>query len=198
MTSAVESIEKQTLVTRLAVSIYKMDEQQLALLLEALEPLDGGGERGSSEEWFLRHPRSNSGIMRKQMVIARIFVLIQQMDKSTLLSRLGSMDTPQFHWVRQFPRLTCYLLVDFAARGKAYRSCIRDISANGVFIETTEKFEAGQEVALCFAFSEASETLPFKIKGRVARLYPDGIGVQYEPMTHYRRDILNTLIHKIC
>jgi len=73
-----------------------------------------------------------------------------------------------------------------------------DFYANGVFIETSQPFEKGQEVALCFTFSEAGETLPFKIKGYVSRVYADGIGVHYAQMTHYRRDILNTLIHKIC
>ena len=89
------------------------------------------------------------------------------------------------------------MLVDFAARGKAYRSCIRDISASGVFIETKEPFEKDQQVALCFTLTESNETLPFKIKGRVTRIYPDGIGVQYENVTRYQRDIIDVLIKRI-
>lgn len=197
MTHPAESIEKRTLVTRLAVSIYKMDEQHLARLLETLQPQEGAGG-GNSENQVPQPAGGDSPQLRRQMTIARIFVLIQQMDKATLLHRLGDMDGPQFNWVRQFPRIPCYLLVDFATGGRAYRSTIRDISANGVFIETSRKFDKGQEVALCFTFSEAGETLPFKIKGSVSRVYTDGIGVHYAPMTHYRRDILNTLIHKIC
>jgi Tfp pilus assembly protein PilZ len=88
-------------------------------------------------------------------------------------------------------------MVDFAAKGKAYRSCIRDISAGGVFIETKDAFEQDQQVALCFTLTESNESLPFKIKGRVSRIYPDGIGVQYENVTQYQRDIIDTLIKKI-
>jgi Tfp pilus assembly protein PilZ len=131
------------------------------------------------------------------MIIAKIFVLIQQLDKNSLLDRLSVLKDPAYQWVREYPRLNCLMLIDFAAQGRAYRSCIRDISAKGMFIETSESFEPGQELALCFTLSEANESMPFKVKGRVTRAYPGGIGVQYEKITHYQREILNTLINKI-
>lgn len=196
MTCTAEQVEKQTIVLRLAVSIYKMSDHQLGLLLDALEQ-HAGADHGPSDDALLKHPPENSDAIGRQMIIARIFVLLNQLDKNALLHRLRSLDDPGFKWVRQFPRLACYLLVDFAAGGKAYRSYIRDISASGVFIETSDKFEQGQAVALCFTLAESSEILPFKIKGRVTRIHPDGIGVQYEEMNHYQREILNTLINKI-
>ena len=85
-------------------------------------------------------------------------------------------------------------MVDFASGGKAYRSCIRDISASGVFIETGDSFKPGQDIALCFSLTESDAALPFKLKGKVMRIYPDGIGVQYVNMSQYQRDIINTLI----
>jgi Tfp pilus assembly protein PilZ len=119
------------------------------------------------------------------------------MDKTELLTKLVSFEHPEFHWVREYPRIKCYLLVDFASKGKIYRSCIRDMSASGAFIETSELFEIGQEVALCFSISESNESLPFKIKGKVSRIYPDGIGVEYKNITQYQREIINTLLRKI-
>jgi Tfp pilus assembly protein PilZ len=196
MTSTAEQVEKQTIVLRLAVSIYKMNDHQLGLVLDALER-QAGAEHGPSGDAPLRHPRENSDAIGRQMMIARIFVLLHQLDKNALLHRLFSLDDPAFKWVRRYPRLACDLLVDFAAGGKAYRSYIRDISASGVFIETSDKFERGQEVALCFTLSGSSEILPFKIKGRVTRVHIDGIGVQYEEMNPYRREILDTLINRI-
>jgi Tfp pilus assembly protein PilZ len=65
-----------------------------------------------------------------------------------------------------------------------------------VFIETGDNFEIGQDIALCFTLTESEESLPFKVQGKVMRIYPDGIGVQYQNMTGYQRDILNTLIEK--
>ncbi len=196
MTYTADQIEKHTIVARLSVSIYRMDDAQLLTILNLLENNVGPG---MSSETLNAMPttQSQDPNVRRQMIIARIFILIKQLDRDTLLLRLRPFNHPDFRWVREYPRLSCYLQVDFAAGGKAYRSCIRDISASGVFIETGDSFKPGQEIALCFTLSESDEMLPFKLKGRVTRLYPDGIGVQYADMTHYQRDIINTLIEKI-
>ena len=196
MTYTADQIEKHTIVARLSVSIYRMDDAQLLTILNLLENNAAAGLTGDTLNGT-ETSQSNDPNIRRQMIIARIFILIKQLDRDTLLLRLRPFNHPDFRWVREYPRLSCYLQVDFAAGGKAYRSCIRDISASGVFIETGDSFKPGQEIALCFTLSESDEMLPFKLKGRVTRLYPDGIGVQYANMTHYQRDIINTLIEKI-
>jgi Tfp pilus assembly protein PilZ len=195
MAYALDQIEKHTIVARLSVSIYKMDDNQLLAILKLLEnkPEGGEGHLGVDEQG-----QSGGEIpaLRRQMIIARIFIALNQLDRDSLLTRLRPFKHPDFRWVREYPRLPCYLQVDFAAGGKAYRSCIRDISASGVFIETGETFKIGQETALCFTLSGSDDMLPLKLKGKVTRLYPDGIGVQYLNMTQYQREIINTLIGK--
>jgi Tfp pilus assembly protein PilZ len=195
MAYTVDQIEKHTIVARLSVSIYQMNDDQLMTILNLLE---------NEDDTAIAMDNRNNGIasksddpnIRRQMIIARIFILIKQLDRDTLLQRLGPFKHPDFRWVREYPRLSCYIQVDFASGGKAYRSCIRDISASGVFIETGDMFKPGQDVALCFTLTESDEMLPFKLKGKVTRLYPDGIGVQYVNMSRYQRDIINTLIDK--
>jgi Tfp pilus assembly protein PilZ len=191
MAQNVDQLEKHTILARLSVSIYQMTGNQLEALHNLLEEDSAEGAKNLSA--IAKGPNA---AMRRQMVIARLFVLINQMDKDLLLERMGTINHPDFQWVREYPRLSCYLMVDFAAGGKAYRSCIRDISANGVFIETGDSFEAGQNIALCFTLTESEESLPFKVQGKVTRIYPDGIGVRYENMTTYQREILNTLLEK--
>jgi Tfp pilus assembly protein PilZ len=195
MAQAADQIEKHTIVGRLSVSIYKMDDRQLLTILNLLEnstPPDG------PDGIPLTPPEdTDDHDIHRQMIIARLFVLINQLDKDTLLQRLRPFQHPDFRWIREYPRLACYLMVDFASGEKAYRSCIRDISASGVFIETTDAFKAGQEISLCFTLSESNEMLPFKLRGKVTRVLSDGIGVQYEDMTDYQRDIINALIDKI-
>jgi Tfp pilus assembly protein PilZ len=196
MAYSVDQIEKHTIVMRLAVSIYKMNEAELIMLLEALS--NGENEPAAENDAFFK---ASSGLdenaVGRQMIIAKIFVMIQKLDKNALLDRLSQLKDTAYRWVREYPRLNCLMIIDFAAKGKVYRSCIRDISAKGMFIETSEIFESGQELALCFTLSEANESMPFKVKGRVTRIYSGGIGVQYEKITHYQREILNTLINKI-
>jgi len=197
MAYTAHQIEKHTIVTRLSVSIYKMSERQLLNLLDVFEQsiAKSGGDLG---EPLVLHPHGHDKGVRRQMIIARLFILIKQMDKDSLLDCLRLLDHPELRWVREFPRLDCYLLVDFAADGKAYRGIIRDISAGGVFIETNEQFKPGQNLALCYTLPEPepNASLPLKVKGRVTRVFPNGIGVQYDSITHYQQDIINTLIQR--
>jgi Tfp pilus assembly protein PilZ len=198
MTQSVAQIEKHTIVTRLSVSIYKMETDQLAKILNLLENdliTDEYEDIGGSQDPEPNVP--NEPHSKRQMIIARLFVLINQLDKDTLLHRLRPFQHPNFRWIREYPRLSCYLMVDFASDGKAYRSTIRDISAGGVFIETVNSFQQGQDISLCFTLSEDHEMLPFKIEGKITRIYHDGIGVQYENVTDYQRDIISALIDKI-
>jgi Tfp pilus assembly protein PilZ len=190
MTYTADQIEKHTIVARLSVSIYRMNDEQLITILNLLENKDDSAT-GADINYGGDDP-----LMRRQMIIARIFILIKQLDRDTLLQRLRPFTHPDFRWVREYPRLPCYIQVDFATGGKAYRSCIRDISASGVFIETGDSFKPGQDIALCFTLAESDEMLAFKLKGKVMRIYPDGIGVQYVNIGLYQRDIINTLIEK--
>lgn len=195
MAYTVNQIEKHTIVTRLSVSVYKMSERQLLNLMDVFEQ-KVEAEGGDIGEPLALHRHSNDPALRRQMIIAHLFILIQQMDKDGLLEALRLLDHPELRWVREFPRLDCYLLVDFAADGKAYKGVMRDISAGGVFIETTEPLKYGQHIALCYTLTESNAPMPFKIKGRVTRIFPNGVGVQYENITHYQQEIINTLIHK--
>jgi Tfp pilus assembly protein PilZ len=195
MAYTADQIEKHTIVARLSISIYRMNDEQLATILKLLE---NGEEAAIAVDPRIidEVSKSDDPNIRRQMIIARIFILIKQLDRDTLLQRLRHFKHPDFRWVREYPRLPCYIQVDFATGGKAYRSCIRDISASGVFIETGDSFKLGQDVALCFTLPESDDMLAFKLKGKVTRLYPDGIGVQYINMSNYQRDIINTLIDK--
>jgi Tfp pilus assembly protein PilZ len=195
MASTADQIEKHTIVARLSVSIYRMNDEQLITILHLLED-EGDGTTATDTRPANTDSIGEDPLVRRQMTIARIFILINQLDRDTLLQRLRPFHHPDFRWVREYPRLPCYIQVDFATGGKAYRSCIRDISASGVFIETGESFKPGQDVSLCFSLAESDEMLAFKLKGKVMRIYPDGIGVQYVNMSQYQRDIINTLIEK--
>jgi Tfp pilus assembly protein PilZ len=198
MTSTTDQIEKHTIVARLSVSIYRMNDEQLTTILQLLENKNESATATDAEDAEAGEADFErvDPLVRRQMIIARIFILINQLDRDTLLQRLRPFHHPDFRWVREYPRLSCYLQVDFAAGGKAYRSCIRDISASGVFIETADSFKPGQDIALCFSLAESDEMLAFKLKGKVMRVYPDGIGVQYVNMSQYQRDIINTLIKR--
>jgi len=52
---------------------------------------------------------------------------------------------------RKHTRKPLVTVVDYANKGQAYRDFIQNISAEGVFIETTMPISIGQELSLTFA-----------------------------------------------
>ena len=114
MADSADQVEKHTLFLRLAVSIYKMKDDELKLLLETLDP-DVGNTPGSSGGHPVRSQSVTDDPMQRQMMLARIFVLLKQSDTGTLLTRLRALKDPAFNWVRAYPRTarwnTCWSIL---------------------------------------------------------------------------------------
>ena len=191
-----DPIDKRTLILRLSVNIYKMSNEQLSQLLTIFSQSDSPEDSTSSLLDIKPIDTEHGSNIIRQMMIARLFVLLQQMNSEQLLERLHAFNDQDYKWARDYPRMDCNLLVDFSVDGKAYRGYLRDISAGGIFIVTSEKFDVNQEVLLCFSLYESNENLPFKIFGRIKRLYADGIGVQYHDISDYQQRSLHVLVQK--
>lgn len=69
-------------------------------------------------------------------------------------------------------------MVDYNVADRYYRDFIQNISERGVFIKTTETFSEGQETLMTFMSPDYQK--PFKIKGEIVRLHPDGVGVKFK------------------
>lgn len=81
---------------------------------------------------------------------------------------------------RLYPRTPCFLLVDFATHDYAYRAFIRNISADGAFIESHRPVPGGPEVSLVISFFEGRR--PVKLTGMICRIGDQGIGVRFNPV----------------
>ncbi len=81
---------------------------------------------------------------------------------------------------RLYPRKPCFLLVDFAVQGCAYRAFVRNISADGAFIESHRPVPAGPEVSLVISFLE--DRRPVKLTGDIAWVGEQGIGIRFNPV----------------
>ena len=190
-----DSIDKRTLILRLSVNMYKMSNEQLSHLLTVFAQIESDEVSNSLLGENQKDIAGNENLKR-QMMIARLFVLLQKMDTEQLLERLHAFNDQDYKWNRDYPRMDCNLLVDFSINGKAYRGYLRDISAGGIFIVTSERFEVDQEILLCFSLYESNENLPFKIYGMIKRIYADGIGVQYHDITDHQQKTLHVLVQK--
>jgi Tfp pilus assembly protein PilZ len=84
-----------------------------------------------------------------------------------------------------------FMDVIFVIRGKAFKGFIRNISAHGVFVETSQKFSVGQRITLSFALPNSKEHI--KITGDIARTLPWGFDIRFNEVI---RDFLKRYYKK--
>jgi len=109
---------------------------------------------------------------------ARLIALIEQMPEDELALLLKEVEERLFIRKRKHARKTCSLAVEYSTRRSTHSDFIHDISAGGVFIETSLPFRVGERIILNFTLPNHSE--PLTIRGETARISPSGIGVQFK------------------
>jgi len=186
--------EKKKILARLSIAIYKMTDEQLIALLHLFKDLEL-----KDKEKLLEIPKFHqggiAGARDRQLLIARFFLLINQLSETDLLRFMNRYEEKRFAMLREFPRVPCNITLDLAANGRAINCFAMDISAGGMFVESCEPFTMGQPVSICF--SVADDLLALKLKGRVIRLEHGGVGIQYEELTRYQLEIMKNLINRL-
>jgi len=96
---------------------------------------------------------------------------------------------------RQHDRKKCVITVDYATASRAFNDYIQDISNSGVFINTNESHELGDEVVLIIAFT--GDQNPFKIPARIVRQTEDGIGLRFNFQSQVQEAIVNSFVQEV-
>jgi hypothetical protein len=74
-------------------------------------------------------------------------------------------------------RISLYTETTFNVGGEDYKGIVLDMSAGGCFIETQDDFATGQEISIRMRRSKDAKTVI--VRGRIARIEPNGVGVQF-------------------
>ncbi len=182
------------LVTRLSIAIYKMTDEQLVSVLPLFSDL---GVREKSE--LLQIPKFRKGnrvdMKDRQLLVARIFLLIHQLSEQDLIHFMKRYEEKQFAMLRQYPRVPCQITLDLVTNGRAINCFAMDISVGGMFVESFERFDTGQRLSICFTITD--DHLSLKLKGCVVRQEEDGVGVQFMSITDYQSEIMKDLINRL-
>jgi hypothetical protein len=88
---------------------------------------------------------------------------------------------------RLYPRIPCFLLADYAVQGCAYRAFIRNISADGAYIESHASVPHGPGISLVISFLD--DRPPVKVSGEVVRIGEQGLGVRFDPVAEFLPDL---------
>ena len=76
---------------------------------------------------------------------------------------------------RQFQRSDCLFPVNFAVRGRSYKTSLKNLSQGGACIHTYQSFSIGEEISLELPPQDHGE----QVVGDIVWVGPEGIGVRF-------------------
>ncbi|OIO67032.1 MAG: PilZ domain-containing protein [Zetaproteobacteria bacterium CG1_02_53_45] len=96
--------------------------------------------------------------------------------------------------VRQASRAPYNELLNFTSKKGSHYGHAHDVSATGVFIETTAEFVLGEQVNLVLTFISAPN--PVRLTGTVVRKTDAGIGVHFDDASRSHVKEMDNIISK--
>jgi Tfp pilus assembly protein PilZ len=119
-----------------------------------------------------------SNTLNISVITTRLVDLILKMSAKERQTLLNELEEKYKKGNREFSRKDYKKEVDFVLNDRLFRGFIQNLSASGMFIETSESFSEGQRITLTFGLPEPSEHI--KIAGKIVRLIPEvGFGVKF-------------------
>lgn len=93
---------------------------------------------------------------------------------------------------REYQRLQAKANVDVLVEDRVIQTRTMDISASGLFINVSGKFEANKSVRVVFTVPGYHK--PFKLQGSIVRVEENGIAIKFDNITPYFKKILDDVI----
>ncbi|MBT3175784.1 MAG: PilZ domain-containing protein [Desulfobacula sp.] len=105
---------------------------------------------------------------------------------------LKILDTWQVGKQREFQRLKAKSDIDVVVGNRVIQTDTSDISASGLYINTSGKFETNKIVRIVFSVPGVEKS--FKLQGTIVRVEESGIAIEFENLTPYFKGILDNVI----
>ncbi len=121
-------------------------------------------------------------------IIKRVRNITQDQQKQIL----EILKTWQTGKQRDFQRVETKVVTDVVVGDRVIQTDARDISASGIFINTSGKFETNKNVRV--VFSVPGYDKPFKLQGMIVRVEKHGLAIKFENITPYFKKILDDVI----
>ncbi len=121
-------------------------------------------------------------------IIKRVRNITQDQQKEIL----EILKTWQAGKQRDFQRMETKVVIDVVVGDRVIQTDARDISASGIFINTSGKFETNKSVRV--VFSVPGYDKPFKLQGMIVRVEKHGLAIKFENITPYFKKVLDDVI----
>ena len=127
---------------------------------------------------FLSVIISNLSEEEIQQLLPILIVNISESKRWNLLEKLETFQKSKLTELREHPRRPSFIPVECSSHEVSFTDFIQDISRGGVYIQTDGNFYVGQTITLTFSLHKDEDVM--SVKGKIARIDPNGIGVKFE------------------
>ena len=126
------------------------------------------------------------------VVISKLFQIVINLDEEQQEALLNYAEDLLSKEKRLAIRKSCTIPINFAAYDRVYSNHIKNISANGLFIETQRPLLVGDEIIMTFRLQGLDK--PLKLRGEIAHATRAGVGVEFKDISPYIEELIRTAI----
>jgi Tfp pilus assembly protein PilZ len=134
-------------------------------------------------------------IKRYNIIISKLFQIIINLGEEQQLALLRHAEELLVTEKRVNIRKSCNIPINFAAYDRVYSDHIKNISSNGLFIETRRPLLVGDEIIMTFRMEGFDK--PLKVKGEIAHATRAGVGVEFREISKYIEEMLCLVIKRM-
>jgi Tfp pilus assembly protein PilZ len=129
------------------------------------------------------------------VVISQLFQIIINLEEEQQEALLRYAEDLLVKEKRSDIRKACSIPINFAAYDRVYSNHIKNISPNGLFIETQRPLLVGDEIIMTFRLEGFDRWL--KVRGEVAHATRLGVGVEFKNISPYTEEMLKTVLKRM-
>ena len=137
----------------------------------------------------------NREIKKYNLTIPKLFETILKLDQDQQERVLKYAEELIYEDKRTAVRKMCEIPINYSLRNRIYVDKIKDISENGLYIETNKPSMVGEDIFM--SFNMQGYNRPFKISGVIVHKNRMGIGVEFKEVRPYIGQMLNALVKRL-
>jgi Tfp pilus assembly protein PilZ len=121
---------------------------------------------------------SNLSDEESQQLLPVLISNISEAKRWDLLEKLETFQKSKLAEMRGYSRRPAFIPVECSSDEICFTDFIQDVSRGGVYIQTDGNFYVGQSITLTFSLHKDKDVM--SVKGKIARIDPKGVGVNFE------------------
>ena len=137
----------------------------------------------------------NQASKKYNVVLSKLFQIVIDLTEEQQLALLRHAEDLFAKEKRISIRKSCDIPVNYATDYRVYSNNIKNISQNGLFIDSQRPLIVGDEIIMNFRLDGFNK--PLKIKGEIAHTTRQGVGVEFKDISPYIKEMIGILLRRI-